>query len=358
VTDPSGVEVGRVTVYDTETTELAYWIETGPNPDAALSRDGTRLYVVANDAGGTGDILSANEALSGEELWSVPIETRVQWTGSEGPTTLAVAPDGSRLYVYSAVGPGGYQIQVFDTADGEQVATIDGVAGCQAQLFPSTDGRSLYVVCLAEIAPPQVIDLETMTSAGVLPGIGGYVTGAAATSDGSRLYITHDIDTELRLTIIDTNGRVIANQLDIVHLAANPLHSLNLLALSPDGSRLFLGVGEERDDGNPVAREVWVWDTAWPEVGSTLRLVPLGQINGWTLAAGSDNRSVYVVHNTQGTDPGGQPRSTATISRMRFDARAQNFAVLTNHETLRIFSGRVSDNPLPIGVVDNRNRHG
>jgi hypothetical protein len=78
-------------------------------------------------------------------------------------------------------------------------------------------------------------------------------------------------------------------------------------------------------------------------------LVPLGQINGWTLAAGSDNRSVYVVHNTQGTDPGGQPRSTATISRMRFDARAQNFAVLTNHETLRIFSGRVTDMPFRQG---------
>jgi DNA-binding beta-propeller fold protein YncE len=359
VADPGGVEGGRVTAYDTQTTDLAYWIETGPDPDAVLSHDGTRLYVAGSDPDGSGDILSANEALSGEELWSVPIHNRVQWMGGEGPTTLAVSQDGTRLFIYSTTGPGSYAIQVFDTADGRLGRVIHGVAGCVAQLFPSPDNRSLYVVCLSERVAPQVIDLETMTSAGVLPGIGGYVTGAAATSDGSRLYITHDIDTELRLTVIDTNGRVIADQRDIVHLAANPLHSLNLLALSQDGSRLFLGVGEERDDGNPVAREVWVWDTAQLHVGSIQALRPLGNLNGWSLAAGPDNRSVYAVQNSHGLDPGGQPRSTATISWMGFDAQAENFAVLTHHETLRLFSGRVSNTPLlsespatEIGMVD------
>jgi DNA-binding beta-propeller fold protein YncE len=133
---PTGdaVDSGRVTAYDADTGEIAYWVETGTNPDATLSPDGTRLFIAANSD--DGETLSSYDALSGDRNWSVPIENRHMWQFGEGPTALAVSQDGSRLFVYSASGPGDYFIQVFDTADGRLGRVIDGVAGCTAQLFP------------------------------------------------------------------------------------------------------------------------------------------------------------------------------------------------------------------------------
>jgi hypothetical protein len=206
--------------------------------------------------------------------------------------------------------------------------------------LPSADGRSLYVVCLAERFAPQVIDLEAWTSAGVMQGFGGVITGAAASSDGRYLYIPHDIDTELRLTVIDMNARTISTQRDIVHLGIDPLHSLNLTAISPDGSRLFIGIGNEPEDGIPSAREIWVWDTTQMHLGSIQALRPNWTIGGWSLAAGSDNRSVFA-------------NSVSSIVRLHYnslESRWEEVARRPDWRVLRLFSGRVTDAPAPPGT--------
>jgi len=338
---------GRVTAYDAETAEIAYWIDTGQSPDAILSPDGTRLFVAANSE--DGDTLSSYDAVSGDRNWSVSIEHRHIWQFGEGPTALAVSQDGSRLFVYSASAPGDYTIQVFDTADGRLGRVIDGVAGCTAQLFPAADGRTLYVVCLNESAAPQVIDLEAWTSAGVMQGFGGVITGAAATSDGRYLYIPHDIDSELRLTVVHMNERTISTQRDIVHMASDPLHSLNITAVSPDGSRLFIGLGSESGEGGPAADEVWAWNTAVLHDDPSREILREGPITGWSLAPAPDNRSVFAIHNQNWAALGYSEPSGATILRVTIDGDGdtETFATRPDWQVLRLFSGRVNNTPEP-----------
>ena len=346
----SSAESGRVTAYDAETGSIAYAIDTGVYPDAVLSPDGTRLYILSGgviSSGGTHDtMLEAVDATSGDKNWSVAIENRVLWPDGAGPTTLAVSPDGSRLFVYSDEGPGDNTIQVFDTADGRLGRVIQGVTRCTAQLFPSADGRSLYVVCLAERFAPQVIDLEAWMSAGVMQGFGGTISGAAASTDGRYLYIPQDFDTEMSLSVIDMNVRAVSDMRSIIHLATDPLHALNITAISPDGSRLFIGVGSQLEGEAPIANEVWVWDTAMLH-GDTTRLPAPDAITGWSLAPGPDNRSVFAIHNERGPDVGGQATDTATIVRLSVDGGSSEFASRPASKLLRLFSGRVTDTPEP-----------
>ncbi len=349
-TESSEGVAGRVTAYDAVNGELVYRIDTGQNPDAILSPDGTLLFVAATSE--DGDTLSSYDALSGDRNWSVPIEHRVMWHDGAGPTRLAVSQDGSRLFVYSASAPGDYTIQVFDTADGRLGRVIDGVAGCTAQLFPSADGRTLYVVCLAERFAPQVIDLEAWTSAGVMQGFGGIISGAAASLDGRYLYIPQDIDTEMSLSVIDMNGRVIADMRSIIHLASDPLHALNITAVSPDGSHLFIGVGSQPEGEAPIANEVWVWDLATMR-GDAIRLHAPEPINGWSLAPGPGNNSVFAVHNEDGLDAGGQPSQEAVIMRLSTDGGSEEFVRYWGGDILRIFSGRVIDAPEPPKTVES-----
>lgn len=346
----SNDDSGRVTAFDAQTGNLVYAIETRVYPDAVLSSDGTRLFILSGgviSSGGTTDTtLQMVNAATGAERWSAKVENRVLWTDGEGPTTLAVSYDGSRLFVYSAGESDGYTIQVFDTEDGELVRTIEGVAGCAAQLFLSADGRSLYVVCMAEASAPQVIDLDTMTVAGVMQGFGGAISGAAASPDGRDLYITHDVDGVLRLTVVDMNARAVVNQRDIVLMGGDALHSLNLTAISPDGARLFVGIGSQSGGESPVGTQVWVWDISALQNGSGKIAAPAA-IDGWSLAAGPDNRSVFAIRNERGATPGNETRSSSTIVRLSTENGSEPFVTRPDWQVLRLFSGRVTDSPPP-----------
>jgi hypothetical protein len=179
-----------------------------------------------------------------------------------------------------------------------------------------------------------------------MQGFGGIITGAAASPDGRYLYIPHDIDTELRLTVVDMNGRTISTQRDIVHMASDPLHMLNITAVSPDGSRLFIGLGKEPEGEAGVADQVWVWDTANLHHDSQKLRAP-EPINSWSLAPGPDNQSVFAIHNVDGPDAGGQPSLESIVIRLGIEGGSDEFVRHWGGDVLRVFSGRVTGSTVP-----------
>ena len=260
LTEPLIVAVsseGPVTAVDPETGSVRYTINGGYQPDAILSPDSTRLYVA-------GDDLSAHDASTGEEIWRVDYQYRLHWTiDTTAPSTLAISPDGAKLYVASYDQERGtspdantipHFIQTFDTATGANLSESEAIrGGCTVPIHPSPDGQRLHAPCDGNYS---VYDLP----AGTLqpPPEGRAIVSASAQHD-DELYLVSSAG------IVQVVDMSVVNIVRDARLEIDGQVAPQMAALSPDGTRLHLGIltsGERF-----VADQVLTFDTAtWQQV--------------------------------------------------------------------------------------------
>ncbi|CAN5709029.1 hypothetical protein BH23CHL2_BH23CHL2_30320 [soil metagenome] len=269
---------GRVRGRDLESGEDLFEFDGGADVDAALSPDGTRLYLVNHDS------LIALDALTGEELWRMPVEDRISWIGGVGPSTIAVSATSEQIFVL-----GSDRIRIFDATNGSHGGETGNITGnCPAEMRSSPDGASLYLVCI-RFGSLRIADLG---SGEWVDSIAGQFSGSAVSPDGQLLYA---VTTSRRLVTIDMDSREVVTDIEL-DLPASPTLLRKMIAISPDGERLYVGLGREDNDGDTGSQDVHEIAIIDLADGSTVEVIETNlQFDGKGLAV---DRNGWIYANT------------------------------------------------------------
>ncbi len=229
----------------------------------------TKAYVVHTGA----NLVTVIDTATGTVAATVPVGT--------GPTKLAVARDGSRAYV---INRDSASISVIDTASDAVVATIP-VGGTPAGVAVAPDGRLLYVTTTSGVV--EVIDTTAQTVVETI-AVGSSGGDIAITPDGSRAYVTDGL-----IYVIDTATNVVVKSF-AAETAPVPgvTSTASSVLFSPDGSRAYVGVfffgfGSA---GFTASGGIILVDTASESVAGE---ITLGSIPG-SLALTPDGSRLYV----------------------------------------------------------------
>lgn len=242
--------------------------------------------LVADGVTGTVYVIQAGSATA-----SIPAPV------SGGIQSLAISPDGSRVYVAFKDG----QLGVIDTASDAYLGQpVDlGSTSAPGQMVFTPSGKDLYV---AETGLNQVVEVDTSTNAVVgspiaLPA----PQNLAITPDGSSLFV---------------DGGSHGNSVSVVATATNTVSPSTILVtapsgliVSPDGSRLYVLTVTSSGPGLAV-----VDTTTGAVIGSTIELPP--QSHPQALALSPNGTELYV------TDPTGQELSSIALATGTVDPAA------------------------------------
>ena len=346
----TGVVTGALGFSDPGGLPLTYTVGTSPGVGSvSVDSAGTFTYTPTTAArvAAAGDpnpetdsfaVVASNGLATATTTITVPI-VPAPTTGSTtttvaiagGPYGLAVTPDGSRVYVTDNTSG---SVSVLDTATDTVTKTITVGAGAEGVAI-TPNGAQAYV---ANFTDNTVSVIDTATNAVTKTiAVGAGPADVAVTPDGAKVYVTND--TADTVSVIDTStgsvsATVAAND-DPAGLAISPngtayvanftkdrvfiIGTDNLitlpatgthadsLALSPDGSLLYVGESQ--------GRAVAVIDTATRAVLTTFTFgfSPLALIispdGAYLYANGASGPSVVVISTSTGaivkTIPGG-----------------------------------------------------
>jgi len=179
--------------------------------DVAISPDGGTVYVARR----LDQVVAAIDAASGATLFEVPF--------TKTPTRLAIAPDGSFLYVElsdeSVDKPSA--VAVVDTATHSMITSIQ-VPNSAEGIAVRPDGRFLYVAHsnldqITPVAAIAVIDTATNQVTASIPDLGPYAL--AFTPDGARLYgvnfCGNDSCTQSSVSVIDAGTNSVVGSVPV-----------------------------------------------------------------------------------------------------------------------------------------------
>ena len=168
------------------------------------------------------------------------------------PRSLAVTPDGRKLFVSNEQPVPGGTIQVFDIRGSDpdkyvRTATIQSVT-CPEGLALSPRGNVLYVAtqCGGGMDPVLIIDTATEKIKGSIPDL-AVGTSVAVSADGARLYVSRgnypckmsNGEDGSPLSIVDTQTNKIMNTV-CLHTSVGPI----AISRDKDGRYLFVGNGD------------------------------------------------------------------------------------------------------------------
>jgi len=245
-----------------------------PSSPPVVSPDGTVVYTTSGGAGGKPGAVQAIDADSGFVTSTILV--------SGSPDSIAVSPDGSRLYVTnSALNT----VAVVNTAYAAVTQGID-VGSTSRSIVMSPDGKSVYVSVKAGVA---VIDTATNQVTTTI-GTGSITTNVLAISpDGRTLYnvggdASTSNSTDGGVAIIDIATNTLAGT---ISLGSGAPFSL---AVSPDGTSLYVAEAFSNKVGSTYAGDIAVLDTA---AGTVTRIGGFGQYNPQSLAITPDGKRLY-----------------------------------------------------------------
>lgn len=185
-----------VTIIDIATNTVIGTITGFDGPSGmAITPDGNTGYV--NNYGGPGGVGSGN----GTTVRVVNLNTNTivgsAITVGQAPAALAITPDGKFVYVINYVdgNPGNGTISVIRTSDNTVVDTINGLSGPFA-IAITPDGNFAYITNFGSNnfypygATASVVDLNTNTIIATIP-LGIQPSGIGITPDGKYAYATN-----------------------------------------------------------------------------------------------------------------------------------------------------------------------
>jgi YVTN family beta-propeller protein len=223
-----GVDTGRdqLEIISVEQSRVIASVKVGRNPTGlAVSPDGGRVYVL-NEGSST---VSVVDPKADQVVATIPFEgSRLR--------DLVLQPDGSRLYVStvppstgSPQPPMSGRVAIINTAKNQVTGSLR-VSNQPQSLAISPDGQRLYVAH-SDPASRQIdiIKLHGQAREGGLAG--GFSSAMALSPDAKRLYV---VSSEFnQLVAVDTSNSQVL-------VIAPPANQPFALAASPDGRRLYL----------------------------------------------------------------------------------------------------------------------
>jgi YVTN family beta-propeller protein len=301
-----------------------------PPSGGALLAD-SKLLVVNPDSGS----VSAVDVRTEEKVAETPV--------GEGPRSLALSPDGSRLYV-TVEGPPA-ALAVLDSRSLQVLATIPvapepyGVAADphgRVVYITSTATGTVGVVRVSPFVPPRARARAGVRAAG--PGliaripVGPRPKGLAISPDGSRLYVTHFLSGEI--SVIDTARLAV---LEVVSTGIDS-NMAQKIVLHPTNGRAYA----PHIRSNTVNRFLLFDSTVFPVISAVdlaaNRAVPRERIDlslGQTavnlpfdLAFSRDGQSLYVVGLGSGDVTAVDLRTGQKIARVDVGEGPRAIAIL------------------------------
>lgn len=295
--------------------------QTGYDPAMTVSPDGSRLYVASfpGEPGKTTDELSTFDTATGNLIRKTSIEQagqpqfRAQHTGATCCPEMVISHDGRWIYFLQqtagAEGEQDFFIGTFDTVSNQVLPQSASISGCipgALALMPSLIGRAVTVVCPASndvrfleisdtgtIARSETLRLPEITNV-ITDSFGNQVSLAkvafatlseeqgllyAVTQDGHVFVVnpaTHQLLRTVRLQLPE--GRAVGHA---------------QVAISPDASRLYLGVGVVEDFGRVMPEEILAFETAtWQRLATISMSEPV-----WSFTLGRGGSRLYAISN-------------------------------------------------------------
>lgn len=281
----------------TLTGRLVVWSSGAPDV-ATVTQDG----LVVGVSVGTAEITATSEGISGSRSVTVDLPEQLAYVVNrvdgdvslidlgtnravgaripvgDQPHGMAATPDGSRVYVAVS---GLHEVRGIDVATSTVMEPPIPVGRHPLHVAITPDGGRAYVTNHLD-ATVSVIDITTNAVVGTIPA-GQNPIGIVTTPDGTRAFVASW-----------GTGRVLEIDLaadTLIGSGIGPLGNPRGLALSPDGSTLFVSTGR----GNVVAVDVVTGEILAPMIE-----VFDGQPGLLELAVTPDGGQAWVLHAAEG----------------------------------------------------------
>lgn len=261
-------------------------LPNGASPlSVAVAPNGAKAYVSTigyDDYSGTSiGALSVIDTVTNTVSANIDLPTAI-------PFTVAVTPNGARAYVTGMTtdyytGDSIGAVTVIDTATNRIAATINMPSDTQATLGMAIrpDGKRAYVSTIrldpytgTPTGAVSVIDTATnKIAASIALPSGTAPVAIAVTPNGARAYVTTATYDEYSgasnsgLAIIDTASNRITGTVGLPAGATTQIFSINGLAITPDGKRVYITTADDVSGGAVV-----VLDTTTNRISGTVAL--------------------------------------------------------------------------------------
>lgn len=213
-------QLGEVLVIDTSTGQTVNTLTGLQGPfSVAVTQDGTRLYVTDEN----NDTVTAYNTSNYQQVATVALQ--------HPPYGITVLPDGSLIFVSTTDN----NVLVFDPVNNFVTHTIP-IPKLGRGIVASPDGNHVYVVSdqsdVVSVIGTSVNYLNEILSTIVLPA--GYPIGITISPDGSRLYVASDAGVGGMVYAIDTTSLAVITQIALP-AQTSPVG----IAVSPDGKTVY-----------------------------------------------------------------------------------------------------------------------
>ncbi len=239
-----------------------------PVHSLAVSPDNRRLYIVAGNIGS--GFVFVKDSANLADIDTIPISSRDET--QPNPQSIAISPDGQLLYLSD--NRDGGAVTVLDTATKLPVNSISmGPGTMPLGVAPHPDGQHAYFTFAGPTNEVAVYDVPSKSVTGTFD-VGSRPVGIAVTQDGSKVYVSNELDNSVTVFNTGTIGPPVTTLVGT---------SPSGMAVSPDGSRVYVA---NRGDGT-----VTVLSTTTDQVLSALTVgsAPTG------IAITPDGKRAYVT---------------------------------------------------------------